>query len=227
MTLIIFDCDGTLIDSEMLHAETETDLIRDKLGLHHDTSDHNRRFVGLGRHHLLSELEKEFGRALPDGFDEELTRRKREAFAQRLRPVPHILETLQQLADMPRCVASNELYETLLVSLQVTGLYDLFVPHIFSAQMVARGKPFPDLFLYAAQKMGAEPKDCVVVEDSAPGVQAALAAGMRVIGYLGGAHCYPGYAERLQGVEAIIDDMRELPRLIQSPINPANKGAYT
>ena len=89
-------------------------------------------------------------------------------------------------------------------------------PHVFSATQVARGKPAPDLFLFAAASMHADPAACVVIEDSVPGVQAAVAAGMRVIGFTGGGHCRPGHAERLlaAGAAAIADDMRRLPALV-------------
>jgi beta-phosphoglucomutase-like phosphatase (HAD superfamily) len=94
-------------------------------------------------------------------------------------------------------------------------LDEWFEPHIYSAQMVARSKPAPDLFLYAAQQMNAAPTDCIVIEDSPHGVAAAIAANMRVLGFVGGSHCYPEFRERLQQAEAIFSDMRELPQLLQ------------
>ena len=105
----------------------------------------------------------------------------------------------------------------------LTGLLPFFAPHIYSAEMVARGKPFPDLFLHAADRMGATPATSLVIEDGVAGVEAARAANMRVLGFVGGSHCDPAYADRLYraGAEHVFSDMRELPELI-SLKNPNN-----
>jgi beta-phosphoglucomutase-like phosphatase (HAD superfamily) len=99
------------------------------------------------------------------------------------------------------------------------GLYDRFAPHIFSATMVARGKPAPDLFLFAAERMDAAPSRCLVIEDSVAGVQAARAAGMAVLGFCGGGHCGPAHPERLAGAgaEIVFHDMRQLPHILSAP----------
>ena len=116
----------------------------------------------------------------------------------------------------PRCVASGSAPERLRHSLGLTGLLPHFDPHIFSATQVARGKPAPDLFLFAAQRMQAATDACLVIEDSVAGVQAAVAAGMRVIGFTGGSHCRPDHADRLRaaGVSALCGDMRALGALL-------------
>ena len=103
-----------------------------------------------------------------------------------------------QALPQRRCVASSSAPARLRHSLSLTGLLRYFEPHVFSATQVARGKPAPDLFLFAAASMQRAPAACVVIEDSVPGVQAAVAAGMRVIGFTGGGHCRPGHAERLR-----------------------------
>jgi HAD superfamily hydrolase (TIGR01509 family) len=115
-----------------------------------------------------------------------------------------------------RCVASSSAPERLRHSLSLTGLLRCFEPHVFSATEVARGKPAPDLFLFAAASMQVAPVGCVVIEDSVPGVQAAVAAGMRAIGFTGGGHCRPGHAERLRaaGAAAVTDAMAALPALV-------------
>ena len=102
------------------------------------------------------------------------------------------------------------------ISLGRAGLYDRFAPHIFSATQVRNGKPAPDLFLFAAEQMAMSPKQCLVIEDSAPGIAAARAAGMTVLGFHGGSHCRPGYADTLRaaGAAATFDDMRQLAGLI-------------
>jgi HAD superfamily hydrolase (TIGR01509 family) len=159
-------------------------------------------------------IEKKSGAPLPADFPDELKRRKTIAFSTELKSIPHIAETLAKL-NVPRCVASNTPLETVKICLRSTGLYNLFTPHIYSAQMVAKGKPSPDLFLYAASEMRFAPKDCIVIEDTLHGVEAARAAGMRVFGFAGGSHCYKGYAEeRLKNVELVFSDMRELPVIL-------------
>jgi beta-phosphoglucomutase-like phosphatase (HAD superfamily) len=103
-------------------------------------------------------------------------------------------------------------------TLGLTGLLPLFEPHLFSAQMVARGKPAPDLFLFAAERMGVEAEACVVVEDATAGVRAAVAAGMVAFGFTGGGHSRPGHAEALlaAGAAKAFSDLRELPRLLEA-----------
>ena len=107
------------------------------------------------------------------------------------------------------------------VSLGCTNLYDRFAPNIFSSSEVRNGKPAPDLFLHAAQRMGIAPNRCLVVEDSMSGIAGALAAGMTVLGYYGGSHCRPSYADtlRLAGATSTFDDMRQLPGLV-AQVNP-------
>jgi HAD superfamily hydrolase (TIGR01509 family) len=216
MTLLIFDCDGTLVDSELVHAQVEVDLIVERFGLVSTAVEHNRELAGAGVVKLISVLEERIGAPVPQDFLAELGRRKIPAFQKHLKAVPYMSEVLDILADFPKCVASNTPLATVEVALRVTDLHKHFDPHVYSAQMVERGKPAPDLFLYAARKMGADPQDCIVIEDSHHGVAAALAANMRVFGYMGGSHCYPEYRKKLQEAELIFSDMRELPELLKS-----------
>jgi len=118
--------------------------------------------------------------------------------------------------DLPKCVASSGTPEKIKHGLTCAGLYDALAPHIFSATQVQRGKPAPDLFLFAAEQMRASPGRCVVIEDSVPGVTGARAAGMTVLGFHGGSHCLPGHADKLRAAGATVtfDDMRQLPGLI-------------
>ena len=129
--------------------------------------------------------------------------------------MPGIADVLTMIAA-PVCVASSSSPERLRCALECVGLYDHFAPHIFSATMVVRGKPAPDLFLFAAEQMQAAPSRCLVIEDSVAGIQAARAAGMAVLGFCGGGHCGPAHAERLAraGAEIVFRDMRRLPHLL-------------
>lgn len=213
--LVIFDCDGTLVDSEVLHYEVGSQLFHEALGVKCDPDAFGRRFAGAGDKNVIAALESETGRRVPDGFLNRMAMIKSEVFPKRLQAVPYAHESLQSLASYARCVASNGLLDIVRMSLRTAELYDFFAPNIFSAHNVGRPKPAPDLFLHAAQSMGFAPNDCVVIEDSATGVQAGLAAGMRVFGFTGGSHCYDGYAaERLQGAERVFSDMRQLPALL-------------
>lgn len=214
MTLLIFDCDGVLVDSEILHAEIETELGRDLLGIDRDPRTHARLFTGRGLKSLFAAWEGECGHPLPPDIEEEMARRKSHAFTTRLAATPFVAEALDALSAFPRCVASGTPVETLTIALRATGLYDHFAPHLFSSAMVARGKPAPDVFLYAAAGMDAHPADCIVIEDSEHGVRAALAADMDVIGFVGGSHCGERHADTLRGAAHIIRDMRELPGAI-------------
>jgi HAD superfamily hydrolase (TIGR01509 family) len=168
------------------------------------------RFVGRSPEVILTETEARLGAPVPDGWFERGDERLRQAFAAELRPVDGVTEALARIPD-PVCVASSSSHENLRFKLQLTGLHQRFAGRIFSASEVANGKPAPDLFLHAAQRMGADAPDCVVVEDSRYGVQAARAAGMDVLGYAGG--LTP--AEALAGPRTVVfDDMRTLPELL-------------
>jgi HAD superfamily hydrolase (TIGR01509 family) len=134
-----------------------------------------------------------------------------EALEAELQPVDGVVEALDAITA-PTCVASSGTHEKMRFTLGRTGLYERFAGRIFSAQDVARGKPAPDLFLHAAHTLGADPAACAVVEDSRYGVQAARAAGMRVLAYGGG--LTP--RDQLAGPDTVVfDDMRELPRLLE------------
>jgi HAD superfamily hydrolase (TIGR01509 family) len=214
LRLVIFDCDGVLIDSELLCCQAESICLAG-FGIALTAEELLDRYLGISLPGMLSDLEARLGRTLPDDLAEHLRRAVATAFDAELRPMPGIMAVLQELPQ-PRCVASGSAPERLRHSLLLTGLLAHFDPHIFSATQVARGKPAPDLFLFAAQRMRATPQDCLVIEDSVPGVQAAAAAGMRVIGFAGGSHCRPGHAEQLRaaGAASVCDDIRGLGNLI-------------
>jgi HAD superfamily hydrolase (TIGR01509 family) len=212
--LLIFDCDGVLIDSETIACRVDAECFTEA-GFPITAEDVNARFVGVSSAHMFSWMEAHHGRKLPADFPQRLKARLQEAFARELRPMPGIVELLDSMPTA-RCVASSSYPDRLSFTLGRTGLLGHFAPHIFSASMVERGKPAPDLFLYAARQMGHAPQDCLVIEDSHAGVTAAHAAGMRVLGFVGGAHCRPDHGARLRDAGAldIFADMRDLPRLL-------------
>lgn len=216
LDLIIFDCDGVLIDSEAIACRADSACLAE-LGVVISAEEILDRYLGISAATMCSDIEERYGLALPDGFVAALHRRVAEAFDAELAAMPGV-EVLLRTLPHRRCVASSSAPERLRHSLSVTGLLNYFEPHIFSATQVVRGKPAPDLFLFAASTMGVPPASCMVIEDSVPGVQAAVAAGMQAIGFAGGAHCRPDHAERLRvaGATAIAADMTSLSALLSS-----------
>jgi HAD superfamily hydrolase (TIGR01509 family) len=207
--LVIFDCDGVLIDSERIAVKVDVAVL-EELGWPLSEAEVIERFVGRSDRDGRAMIEAHLGRKLPNGFHKGVEHRYREVFADALTPVDGVLEALDRIT-LPTCVASSATHDHLRYTLGLTGLYERFAGRIFSADDVAAGKPAPDLFLHACERMGTEPNRCVVVEDSRYGVQAARAAGMRVLAFAGG--LTPG--ELLDGPDTIVfDDMRELPSLI-------------
>jgi HAD superfamily hydrolase (TIGR01509 family) len=207
--LVIFDCDGVLVDSERLAVRVEAEYLAE-LGWPLTQAEIVEQFMGRTAEYMDEAIEGRLGSRLPADWKAQFQRRYNEAFAAELAPVDGVLDALDRIT-VPTCVASSGSHDKLRFTLGHTGLYRRFEGRIFSGYEVANGKPAPDLFLHAAARMGAEPARCAVVEDTLPGVQAARAAGMRVFGYAGG--LTP--ADRLEGEATVVfEDMRELPRLL-------------
>ncbi len=212
--LVIFDCDGVLVDSEPIALAVMIEVLAEA-GCAIDPADGYAHFLGRSLGSVVDWLKRERGLVLTDAHLAEMRRRLRQRFEAGLQPIPGIAEAVAGLGTRV-CVASSSQPDRIAHSLRVTGLLGLFEPHLFSATMVENGKPAPDLFLLAARRMGVDPADCLVVEDSPAGLAAARAAGMRAVAFVGGAHAGP--ANLRQAVEnpapfAIIADMAELPRL--------------
>ena len=212
--LVIFDCDGVLVDSEVIscraHAQTLT-----RHGYPITADQVLDRFLGVSDREARQAVETEIGRKLPDDFEAQVKQATLQFYAGDLRAISHVADAINAI-DLPKCVASSGTPEKIRHGLDCAGLYDLLAPHIFSATQVKRGKPAPDLFLFAAEQMQASPERCLVIEDSLPGVAGALAAGMTVLGFHGGSHCRPGYGAALRAAGAVMtfDDMRQLPGLV-------------
>jgi HAD superfamily hydrolase (TIGR01509 family) len=210
MTLVIFDCDGVLVDSEPISIRHDVELFAE-LGVPLSEAEVIERFVGRSKQAIELAIEDMLGHPLADGVFERAERCLWEAWAAELTPVDGIVEALDHITE-PACVASSSGHDSLRYKLELTRLYERFEGRIFSATEVANGKPAPDLFLHAAEQMGADPADCVVVEDSRYGVEAARAAGMDAFAYAGGVTA----ADALAGPRTVVfDDMRRLPQLLR------------
>ncbi|MFE2102442.1 MULTISPECIES: HAD family phosphatase [unclassified Streptomyces] len=209
--LIIFDNDGVLVDSEPI---SNRHLAAYLTELGHPTSyeDSIRDYMGSAMHRIHELVLERTGQRLPEDFDDVFHARVFAAFERELKPVAGADVVLEKLvADgVPYCVASSGSHERIRVGHRTTGLDRWFdEERIFSSQDVGRGKPAPDLFLYAAERMGVAPDRCAVVEDSPLGVQAAVAAGMDVYGYTA---MTP--ADRLTGANQLFSSMGELADLL-------------
>lgn len=208
--LVIFDCDGVLIDSELLSVRADVASFAEA-GFPVTAEEIAMRYIGISQAAMEADVAARYGRALPPDFAERHRRRLRQIFEAELTAIAGVGVILDALCCKV-CVASSSTPERLYHALSLVGLYDRFVPNLFSAAMVALGKPAPDLFLHAAAQMKAAPERCLVVEDSPAGVEAACAAGMTAIGFCGGSHCRPGHAERLKahGAALVVAEMAEL-----------------
>ncbi|MFB7826614.1 HAD family hydrolase [Streptomyces hydrogenans] len=207
--LVIFDCDGVLVDSERLAVRLQVALGAE-LGWPITADEVVERFIGRSKESIVGQIAERLGAETAALWWSLLVQRHRDAVDTALDPVDGLPEALAALT-LPTCVASSGSHAKMRHTLGRTGLYAHFEGRIYSASEVSRGKPAPDLFLYAARRMGVDPAACAVVEDSGPGVAAARAAGMRAFGYAGG----PTPAARLEGPDTVVfGDMRALPGLL-------------
>lgn len=197
--LIIFDCDGVLVDSEPLAALAYTRVYA-KHGLP-ITIDLITQCVGMKQTDIIARIGEVTGHFLPENAASELWPEIRHLFSERLGATNGLKDFLGRL-NLSRCVASSSSPERIEFSLDVTGLSRYFGRSVFSSSMVKRGKPAPDVFLLAAEKMGVKPENCTVIEDSPLGVEGAVAAGMTAVGYIGGGHTYPDHSSRLSAAGA-------------------------
>lgn len=217
---VIFDCDGVLVDSEVLALEVEIVALRE-IGLVYEEADYKARFMGLSTDAFYDALEDDHrartGRGLPDGFRAMCNARYRAAW-HRLEEVPGARLAVAGVA-LPKAVASSSNTDALIRKLHKTDMWSLFAPHIYSADHVARAKPAPDLFLHAASALEIAPQNCLAVEDSSNGVRAARAAGMTVWGFLGGGHMDDAAGARLlaAGAERLIRDWPQAAEALKTP----------
>ncbi len=218
MALVIFDCDGVLVDSELISNGLLAEMMTE-LGHAMTTGEALQQFAGRSLTDVLALAEGVLGRKIPDELGCRYGRRLAERLRRDLKPVAGVKAAI---AAMPyrRCVASSSTFERIHLSLDAAGLAPLFDGNIFSATQVAHGKPAPDLYLLAARTMNVAPGRCVVVEDSPLGVRAAVAAGMMAIGFTGAGHATADLGENLAaaGARDVLSSMRELPTTIAAYI---------
>ncbi len=214
--LIIFDCDGVLVDSEIIAAHVESKLLTDA-GYPISAEEMAERFAGMTWKNILLQVEREasipLSASLLDKSEQLLDLR----LEQDVQAIPGVEFAVTRL-NLKRCICSNSSSNRLDMMLGKVGLKKLFAPNIFSAKDLGpdRVKPKPDIFLHGAEKMGVSPSRTVVVEDSVHGIHAARAAGMRVIGFTGASHTYPSHADLLTdaGAETVISRMSDLPGVV-------------
>jgi len=206
--LVIFDCDGVLVDSERITNIVFAEMLNEQ-GLPVTLDDMFREFVGRSMAQCLDIIEEKLGRPVPHGFLDQYHRRIERALREKLRPVRGIKDALKAI-DLPMCVASSGSHEKMRTTLGLTGLLDRFSGKLFSVTEVEKAKPHPDVFLYAAAKMGWSAGRTAVVEDTSLGVRAGIAAGMTVFGY---AELSSPRALSDEGA-IVFDDMRDLPALL-------------
>lgn len=210
---VIFDCDGVLVDSEPIANACLAEALA-SLGLVLSVDEVRRRYVGLSMATAVTAIEAELGRALPAGWLDELQAETFRQLRERVKPVPHVKAAVEEIVakGVRVSVASSGSLKKVTLTLGTTGLLGLFNPRLLSAEQMQRGKPFPDLFEAAGRLAGIVPQNTVVIEDSVPGVQAAVAAHMRVFGYAGDPMTD---AAGLDAAGAVVfDDMRKLPALL-------------
>jgi len=208
--VVIFDCNGVLVDSEPIANAVLADALG-RVGIALSADDLARRFHGRRSADILAALETTARQPLPENFAIRVAAATLERLREQLRPVPHAAHALSWIRG-PKAVASSSSIDRIRMSLEATDLLRFFEPRLFSAHYVPSGKPAPDLFELAAARLEIDPAECVVVEDSAAGVAAATAAGMRAIGFVGLNRAEGRLARDLieAGARTVIADMRAL-----------------
>lgn len=210
---VIFDCDGVLVDSEVLALEVEITLLAEA-GLVYEPEEFRHRFLGLSAAaaHALIDIDAlaRLGRPLPEDLADRIRDACWSACQARLTEVDGCAAAVSALS-LPRAVASSSGADFLREKLRLTGLLAAFDPHVYSADLVARAKPLPDIFLHAAERLDVDPARCLAIEDSVNGVRAALAAGMTVWGFAGGGHVDARGAARLveAGAHEVVETWAE------------------
>ena len=216
--LVMLDCDGVLIDSEFIAATVEAERWT-AWGYPIDVETFGERFAGLGEEQIAARIAEETGRPVADEFVTELRGEITRRIVAEVEPIEGAGGMVAALA-YPLCVCSNSSVDQLRQSLGRVGMWDTFDGHVFSARDLGPGrmKPAPDVFLHAAEAMGADPSRAVVVEDSVHGVSGAVAAGARAIGFTGGRHTWRGHADALTeaGASTVVSRHADIPATVDA-----------
>lgn len=216
--LAIFDCDGVLVDSEVIAARVESEMLKE-LGYEIEPNELAIRFAGLTLERIMELLTEEVGLVFPKDFAEQADRALDLRLGRDLVDIAGAHDVLDRI-DLPRCICSNSSSARLELELEHVGLWDRFRPYVFAAREVGtkKGKPAPDVFHFACKTFEVSPREAIVIEDSVHGVAAAAAAGCRVVGFTGGGHSFPGHAESLSeaGAETVIARLADFPAVIDA-----------
>lgn len=219
MSLIIFDCDGVLVESEIILVSTVLEFLASD-GLIIEREEYIRRFMGMPANLWEVEISKHitahFGEPPTQDYFKSIYQLTAKKMSEELTAVAYARSSIEKL-DYDLCVASSSSTKGLQWKLEQAELLDLFNPNIFSTNLVKKGKPAPDLFLYAADKMSAKVDCCIVIEDSANGVKAAKAAGMKAIGFTAASHCLSFHGDILieEGADLVVNSYSELASAIE------------
>ena len=209
--LVIFDCDGVLVDSERITNQVFCTMLNE-LGLSVALGDMFEHFVGQSMRQCLELVSAMYNTSLSESFVEQLRLRTTEALKNQIKPIPGVADALKVIS-IPYCVASSGEYDKICLTLGTTGLLRYFENKIFSVSDVKRPKPAPDIFLHAAKQLSTEPSRCAVIEDTPTGVRAAVAAGMHVFGFSANT---PEYKLKEAGAHVLFSEMQLLPRLLNN-----------
>lgn len=215
---LICDCDGVLVDSEIIADRVMLETLSATFpGL--DFEPVVKTAFGQQTSRFLEGIEKTFDITLPANFFDAIEHNVEIELAASLSPINGVREALQRVT-LPAAVVSNSRMARVNASVRRAGLQQIFGERIFSAEQVARPKPYPDVYLFAAKTLGVEPTRCIVVEDSIAGLNSARAAGMKTIAFVGASHIPDGYADALRnmGITRIMKHMDELPALIEAGV---------
>lgn len=216
--LIIFDCDGVVVDSEIIAAQMEAKLLNEA-GYPIEATELAERFAGMTWKNILLAVEKEANIPLQASLLDKPEKALDAKLAKSVKGIQGVRRAALSI-PLPRCICSNSTPHRINAMLKRAGTLDLFDKHIYSAAEVGDKlpKPAPDVFLHAAKEMGVDPARAIVVEDSSHGIEGARAAGMRVIGFTGGSHTYLSHADRLTeaGAETVVNRMADLPATVEA-----------
>jgi HAD superfamily hydrolase (TIGR01509 family) len=213
---ILFDCDGVLVDSEIIAANVLLRLLK-PFGYEMNVKHFMQRYAGMKDHDILAHISEEHRIVLPAHFADVLEKAIDDSLEAELQAISGVQEALE-LIRLPKAVVSNSQMERVKNSLKVAQVTHYFGDRIYTAEMAGKPKPDPQIYQYALEQLGLQSHEALVVEDSLTGVTAAHGAGLKVIGFVGASHIMEGHAAKLIacGASGIVETMEDLPRMLHS-----------